>query len=211
MAVQSFSQPAGTFFERCSQVAHNTDHLLEGAFWGTWCVLGVQKCVQAISSRLALSTDPQTTPEKAQRVWEANKEVVLSSFSAFTGFSMVISWVGEVGLISLGAFGPIVGSAGYASSAIVSSAKSWDTLLGFNRGDTAFEAIQKLFRCAFYVSLAAWGVLGAVHTIVGGATLFLAMDKAFVYALYAFFGMFWTELFIPAGLECKKSLKNPSE
>ncbi len=196
---------AGSFLDRCSNVVCNTDHILEGAFWGAWCGFSVRDWTEAVSARLNLSSSPKDSAEKAQAVWEVNKKLLLTSCSALSGVSMVTSWIGSVGLISLGGAGAIISSVGYAGSSFVSSVKSWGEFSRFRQEDSAFPMIQKLLRCAFYTSLAAWGAMGSVHALNGNKALFITMDKAFACALYIFLGMLVTEVIIPTFLEQKKA------
>lgn len=195
---------SGGFFQRHSDV------ILEGTFWGSWCGLNIYNWTQARTELESAQALPKGS-EKAEKVWLANKKYILSSFSFVSGLSMVTSFFQEAGLISLGALAPLAGSLGFGGSAVVSFSKLWDNvqkldegIIAFNKTDgprektrIAFDQLQTLIEIAFYVTVAAWGALGATHALLGGAGLFLAMDAALYYAVVSFAAFVISSIAIP--------------
>ncbi|MDN3507134.1 MAG: hypothetical protein P0S96_07895 [Simkaniaceae bacterium] len=192
------------FFQRHSDV------ILEGSFWGSWCGLNILNWTVARSELQKAQALPESTG-KADKVWLANKKYILSSFSFVSGLSMVTSFFQEVGVISLGALAPLAGGLGFGGSAVVSSSKLWDNLRKFDEGIVAFnktnsprekaqialDQLQTLVEISFYVTVVAWGVLGAAHALLGGTALFLAMDTALYYAVLCFAAYAISSISIP--------------
>ncbi len=206
----SATQVFGGFFNRIGNIVSNTDQLLEGAFWGSWCGLNVYNWTAARKEKQETESLPESD-DKAKKLWLANKKTILSSFSIASGVSMVTSWMEEVKLISLGSLSTFVACLGFGGSSLVSFSKIWDGLCEldqeikdfFNTDDPrakkhiALSQLETLVKVAFFACLAAWGVFGALHAAIGGAALFLAMDASLYYAFILFLGYIATAITVP--------------
>ena len=206
-----------SFFQRVATVCSNTDNLVEGAFWSTWCGFSVYQWNSALSERqTAVSAKYPTETDKTNSIWDANKKFVLASFSFGSGISMVVSWMNQVQLLRLGQLAGYVGAMGFGGSAVVSSATVLESLGALNeerkayfeavdpkkKSDLALDATQTLIKIAFFVSMAAWGVLGAGFSLYGGAALFVLQDTAFYYAVVTFFAMLASLIAAPILKKC---------
>jgi hypothetical protein len=180
-------------------LSRNSDLILEGAFWGGWCGLNVSKWSEA-SRELQKAQDLPQDAQKAEKVWAAQKEHILSCFSVASGASMVLSFLHDTRLFPLGLLGAPISAVGFGGSVVVTSSKLIDDLrrLGGGIGDfiqaenssekikIVLTQLELLVEVAFYVTVIAWGVLGVAHSLYGGQPLFLAMDAALYYAVCAF-------------------------
>jgi len=203
-------QISGNFFDRVQGIVSNTDQLLEGLFWSSWCGLNVFNWTEARKEKEATQKLPSDV-EKTDQIWEANKKYTLATFSLVSGFSMVASWLQDVGLIAFGRVAPIFGSMGYGASAVVSSSKLWDGLKGLNllnyqftnvtgpreKARIGLSQVEGFLSVAFHASLVAWGVFGALYALQGGLTLFTAMDTSLYYAIVLFGANLISSIIIP--------------
>lgn len=203
-------QISGSFFERVQGIVSNTDQLLEGLFWSSWCGLNVFNWTEARNERETTEKLPSDV-EKTDKIWEANKKYTLASFSLVSGFSMVASWLQDVGLIAFGRVAPLFGSVGYGASAVVSGSRLWDglkelSLLNYSftketgpreKSRIGLSQVESLLGIAFNASLVAWGVFGALYALQGGAALFTAMDTSLYYAIILFGANVISSIVIP--------------
>ncbi len=193
------AQISGGFFNRVGDVLSNTDNLVEGIFWGSWCGLNIYNWTSAQNEKREAEKLPDSV-EKTSKLWLANKNSILSYFSVVSGVSMVTAWLQDVKLISLGVAFPWINSFGFGGSSIVSFSKLWDSLCELDQGIDAFykaggprermnialTQVETIIKIAFFASLAAWGAFGALHSLFGGAFLFFAMDTSMYYGLVFF-------------------------
>lgn len=176
----------------------NSDHLLEGAFWGVWSGFYVYSWIAATGEKEIAEKLPESA-EKADRVWQAQKNYNLSLFSLVTGISMITSWLEEIQVIYLGTIGTIISTLGFSGSSIVSTVSLLDTLVKigeqvkkFQQADhpqqkkIALEIFFNMINLAFFTALAAWGAFGALHAAFGGGALYHAMDASLYYAAILF-------------------------
>lgn len=206
----SSAQISGNLFDRIQGVVSNTDQLLEGVFWSSWCGLNVFSWTEARKEKETTQKLPSDV-ERTDKIWEANKKYTLASFSLASGFSMVTSWLQDVGLVALGRAAPLFGSVGYGASAVVSASKFWDGVKGLNLLNYTFtnetgprekariglSQVESFLSVTFHASLVAWGVFGALHAILGGVALFTAMDTSLYYAIVLFGANLVSSIVIP--------------
>jgi len=200
MASSAPLQSVSLYLNHARTVLTNTDNLLEGGFWCGWFALTALDLKQSITERTNLNSLPDGAT-KAGAIWSANQKVLAAGFSTISGGSMVLTWLHGLQLFPLGKLFPFVSSFGYVGSCISALLKAGSavqdiqggTIAFFQaatlaeRGHVALFQIQKMLQLALYVSIAAWGALGSVHSLVGGATLFKIMDTFFYYAVVVFF------------------------
>ncbi len=181
-------------------ISLTSDNFLEGLFWGSWFAISLNGWNEAIDERQFVDHLPNHTPEKTQKIWEANKKLLLSNCSLASGFSMIFSWLNEVKILSLGVLGPIISSLGYGGSCLVSLSKVYKGVTELNQGIEAYFKIQdprarhnmalcqiqNMIKVALFACTAAWAALGVVHAMVGGAALFALMDSCFYAAFLTF-------------------------
>lgn len=184
---------AASFFDRLTHLSN--DHLLEGAFWTTWCGFNLSDWRKAVKNRQEIDAKPLSAAEKADHVWEATKTLFLKTCSALSGLSMVVCWAAETSLIVIGAALPWVSAGGYWASSIVSSAKSYTVLSELKRGiylyheveesnargDLAYQQLRNMIHLSMSVCFATWAALSGVHVLYGGARLFEIADSFFYY------------------------------
>lgn len=177
----------------------NATVLLEGVFWGSWCGLNVLDWTKARKEITSLQSLPQNE-EKTQKVWEAKKKYILSSFSLISGISMITTWLEGIQIINLELIGVAVCALGYGGSAVVSTVKACDCIKEFDqaifkyfsssnereKGNIALDQLERVIKTAFLVAMAFWSIFGALHTIAGGEALFTAMDTSFYYSFVLF-------------------------
>lgn len=175
------------------------ENLLEGIFWGSWCSLNVVDWRQARNEIDSLKSHPESV-EKSEKVWEAKKQYILSSFSLGSSISMVTTWLEGVEIVNLGLVGIAICALGYGGSAVVSTIKACDTLREFDqvifqfdsslnerkKGNIALAQLERLIKTGFLAAMAFWGVFGALHTLIGGEFLFTAMDSSFYFSFLLF-------------------------
>ena len=188
-------QAIGDFFK------HNSDDILEGGLWSTWCGLTLYNWTSALKQKKSVDTLPESA-QKADKVWNAKKEIFTTTCSFIAGISMVTSWASLAGIIQLGRSVDYFNCMGFAGSCITSSVKVWDISGELNRGVEAFyrvkdpvvkdeialDQLKNLLKLAFFTCLAGWGLFGAAHALLGGAELFGIVDSLFYYSVVLFFG-----------------------
>lgn len=221
MSTASFPPCAtGGFFDRFKCVISNSDHVLEGVFWAGWFGWTAADFTNAVAERKKAGQLPDTSPEKADKVWNINKQLFLATCSSVSSSSMVFSWMENVGLIAAGVFGPILGVIGYGGSSIASIVRLFDVLAELNQSTIAYSNAQdpivkndialgfssKLIAIAFLTCAAAWGVLGGLKLIIGGTQLILLADLLFKYTVISFIAYFASIFLIPLLVHDSKNL-----
>ena len=89
------ANPSASFMVRTGQVFSHSDNVVEGAFWGSWCLYSAWNWTKSLGGS---AEESQAGVEKAQNLWQANKKFTLSSLSLASGVSMVATWAHEVKL-----------------------------------------------------------------------------------------------------------------
>ena len=192
--------PSSGFIDRCKEVFSNSDNIVEGTFWGGLCGLSVKHVKSTITKRQELDALPENHPEKAQKIWNANKEILGATCTSISTTAMLFAWLYDVKLIFGGALIPIFSGLGGGAGAVGSILKIFAILADIDQSTIAYENaqdpraktdialgfIRKMIEVAFYTAAAAWGVFGALHVAIGGAALFALADLAFYYVAILF-------------------------
>jgi len=188
----------------------NFDHLLEGSIWTAWLGWTVSNLNQAYTARNEAAQLPDSSPEKAAKVWNANKKLFVSSCSCISASTIVFAWVEKVSLISAGVFSSIFGVIGFGAGAIASFVQLIDAVLELNsstiahsqakdpviKSDIALSFLPRIVAIAFLVCATAWGILGGVHIILGGMQLALLVDQLLKYTVISFLSYFGSTILI---------------
>lgn len=205
MSTASFPPCAtGGFLDRFQCVISNSDHVLEGTFWVGFFAWTAVDFTNALSERKKAGELPDSSAEKADKIWNTNKQLFLSTCSSISSSTMIFSWVENVGLIAAGIFGSILGVIGYGGSSIASIVRLVDALKELNqstisyanaqdplvKSDIALEFCPKMIAIAFLTCAAAWGILGGLKIIIGGAQLVFLADLLFKYTAISFIAYF---------------------
>lgn len=188
----------------------NTDNLFEGFFWGSFCAHYVVEWNGARREKNRIDSLSEA-PDKSLKVWEAQKKYILSCLSLISGISMVTTWLEGLEIINLASAGVAICSLGYGGSGIVSTVKAYDALKEFDqgishfnlskcdleRGNIALDQLEKVLKIAFLVSLAFWGIFGALYTSIGGGALCNAVDASLYYSLVLFISNIAGSMILP--------------
>lgn len=186
------------------------DHLLEGTIWASWLGWTVFNLNQAYTARQQAIQLPDNNPEKASKVWNANKKIFVSSCSCISASTIIFSWVEKVTLITAGVFGSIFGVIGFGAGAIASFVQLIDAFVELNsstiahsqakdpaiKNDIALSFVPRVIAIAFLVCATAWGILGGAHIILGGVQLALWVDQLLKYTVISFLSCFGSTILI---------------
>lgn len=209
------------FLDRLGHVFSNSDHLIEGSLWLGWFGLSVYDFNDTLSARQKLDLIPDSSPSKVEQVWQANKRLVLASCSTVSASSLIISWTNDVGLLNFGILAPFLNCVGYGGGAVGSGIKLFDVVKELSLNVTAYtqakdssakkdiilDSIKKVVTIAFLTSALAWGILGCLKIIVGGAALIALADLYFSYTVL----LFIADLGCSMTLSLFESKKEPSK
>lgn len=186
------------------------DFLIEGAIWTGWFGWTVSDLSTALNVRQEACASVETTAQKTDKLWDANKKLFLAICACFSSSSMIVAWAETVGVLIPGPFGALYGVLGYGGSALSSlirlgdaiqeigtSAAAYDKADHLTRENIALGLCPKMAAIAFYVCAVAWGVFGAAHLVVGGAQLALLVNKFLNYTILTCLGYLGTAITIP--------------
>lgn len=210
----------GGFLDRFKCVISNSDHLLEGAFWAGFFAWTAVDFTNALSERKKAGELPDSSAEKADKIWKANKQLFLSACSSVSSSTMIFSWVENVGLIAVGVFGSILGVIGYGGSSIASMVRLVDAWNDFCqstidhanaqdplvKSDIALGFCPKMIAIAFLTCATAWGILGGLKILIGGAQLVILADLLFKYSAISFISYFASIFLVPLLAHDSKNL-----
>ncbi|NGX39639.1 MAG: hypothetical protein KR126chlam1_00972 [Chlamydiae bacterium] len=170
--------------------------LTEGAWWATFLGIETAFLYSDVVERRNVAVLPDSHPMKADLLWEKTKNTIISSALVVSTLSITINSLARAQYLALGNLAPPVAFLGYSGRALSSLAGLWESSKELaeglyalftpngqkTAGNTHFLQLQNFLRVAFYVTSAAWGILGAVCTCLGADSLFPIVDALFYQA-----------------------------
>jgi hypothetical protein len=189
----------------------NSDLIWEGAFWGSCSLINFATWYRSLEKRRTLEGATLSEEVKSRKIWKANKDLFSNTCSAVAGVSMIGSWMAEVRLISLGSFGPILGSMGFSGSALACGVKTYDNLVllknqlsvyvqmeqGEKKDTLGLQVFQSMLNVAFFTCVTAWATFSAIYSLTAAPLLFAIADRFFYHAVILFFTNLAGIFFIP--------------
>lgn len=187
----------GTYVGRVYKVATTPSEAVWGGLWGFWLGLQIKNLTHSIHEKNQADALPYYSKEKADKVWQANKQAALAVGSTASAVSYLLTWAHGVHLIPLGSLYSTIASIAYCGYSYTSSIKLHEALkniyLSQKEGENIQNCDQKhtiylkriglLLDVAMHVAFIAWGVFGMASLTLGGVFLAAAEEKALVYSL----------------------------
>ena len=177
---------------------------LEGGLWLTWAGYQGKQLNQSYEERGRCARLSSTDPLRADKIWAANKAILLNTTTTVSAGAYLVNWAKEVELITLGQLTPLVGAFAHLGTLFTSPVKLWNTLKELSNSleelenalslhekkKIGYKQFDKALGVAMLTCFIGWSALGIVHAFTGGLSLFLFSDGCFFYGLMIFLARF---------------------
>ena len=185
-----------TFLDGLFPTVSDPFDFVEGGVYGLWLAYNVKLLKGAIEERGQATQLSESDAKKADRVWNANKTIFLKTVTSISAGALIVDWMKNIEIISVGSFAPLVSSLGWAGTLVPSAAALWDALcalsqsvVGVSNTEKAAEVhymqLDQTLKVAFCTCMIGWSFFGIAYAFLGGLNLFFIHDACLVYGLIA--------------------------